>query len=108
MTDTFLRHITTGAGFPLFATAMYNYLGVGWASSTLAFISIAFIPIPFVLVRQFIPLSPFLPLSPSSDTLLTRASLDMCICMYANNSFFQYKYGATLRKNHSKYARKDI
>lgn len=74
MTDTFLRHITTGAGFPLFATAMYNYLGVGWASSTLAFISIAFIPIPFVLVRQFIPLSlsPFLPLSPSSDTLDTR------------------------------------
>ncbi|KAL9534651.1 Caffeine resistance protein [Sphaerulina musiva] len=57
-----------GAGFPLFATAMYNYLGVGWASSTLAFISIAFIPIPFVL----------------------------------------YKYGETLRKNHSKYARKDI
>ena len=38
-----------GAGFPLFATAMYNHLGVGWASSTLAFLSIAFIPIPFVL-----------------------------------------------------------
>jgi hypothetical protein len=26
-------------------------LGVGWASSTLAFISIAFIPIPFVLIK---------------------------------------------------------
>lgn len=39
-----------GAGFPLFATAMYNNLGVGWASSTLAFISVAFIPIPFVLI----------------------------------------------------------
>ena len=38
-----------GAGFPLFATAMYKNLGVGWASSTLAFLSIAFIPIPFVL-----------------------------------------------------------
>ena len=38
-----------GAGFPLFATAMYDYLGVGWASSTLGFLSIAFIPIPFVL-----------------------------------------------------------
>ena len=38
-----------GAGFPLFATAMYNRLGVGWASSTLGFLSIAFIPIPFVL-----------------------------------------------------------
>ena len=40
-----------GAGFPLFATQMYNYLGVDWASSTLAFISIAFIPIPFVLFK---------------------------------------------------------
>ena len=38
-----------GAGFPLFATAMYDNLGVSWASSTLAFLSIAFIPIPFVL-----------------------------------------------------------
>ncbi|PNS15924.1 hypothetical protein CAC42_4325 [Sphaceloma murrayae] len=57
-----------GAGFPLFATAMYRRLGVDWASSTLAFISIAFIPIPFVL----------------------------------------YKYGRTLRVNHSRFARKDI
>ncbi|EXJ89639.1 hypothetical protein A1O3_02706 [Capronia epimyces CBS 606.96] len=40
-----------GAGFPLFATAMYRNLGVGWASSTLGFISIAFIPIPFVLYK---------------------------------------------------------
>ncbi|KUJ20399.1 putative caffeine resistance protein 5 [Mollisia scopiformis] len=38
-----------GAGFPLFATAMYNNLGVDWASSLLGFLSIAFIPIPFVL-----------------------------------------------------------
>jgi DHA1 family multidrug resistance protein-like MFS transporter len=40
-----------GAGFPLFATAMYNKLGVGWASSLLAFLSIAFIPIPFLLFK---------------------------------------------------------
>ena len=40
-----------GAGFPLFAGAMYNNLGVGWASSTLGFLAIAFIPIPFVLLR---------------------------------------------------------
>ncbi|KAM3071372.1 GTPase-activating protein [Clarireedia jacksonii] len=38
-----------GAGFPLFASAMFKNLGVDWASSTLGFISIAFIPIPFVL-----------------------------------------------------------
>lgn len=31
---------------------MYNNLGVDWASSTLAFISIAFIPIPFFLFRH--------------------------------------------------------
>ncbi|OCT44444.1 Caffeine resistance protein 5 [Cladophialophora carrionii] len=40
-----------GAGFPLFATAMYNKLGVGWASSTLGFLAIAFIPIPFFLFK---------------------------------------------------------
>ena len=38
-----------GAGFPLFAAAMYNKLGVGWASSLLGFLSILFITIPFVL-----------------------------------------------------------
>lgn len=38
-----------GAAFPLFANAMYTKLGVGWASSLLGFLSIAFIPIPFVL-----------------------------------------------------------
>ena len=40
-----------GAGFPLFAGAMYKNLGVEWASTTLAFLSIAFIPIPFVLYK---------------------------------------------------------
>ncbi|KAL9597267.1 MAG: hypothetical protein Q9219_005248 [cf. Caloplaca sp. 3 TL-2023] len=38
-----------GAGFPLFATAMYKNEGVGWASSILGFLAIVFIPIPFVL-----------------------------------------------------------
>ncbi|KAH7080483.1 major facilitator superfamily domain-containing protein [Paraphoma chrysanthemicola] len=40
-----------GAGFPLFATAMYKRLGINWASSLLAFLGIAFIPIPFLLYR---------------------------------------------------------
>lgn len=30
---------------------MYTKLGVNWASSTLAFISIAFIPMPFLLFK---------------------------------------------------------
>ncbi|KAF1964922.1 benomyl/methotrexate resistance protein [Bimuria novae-zelandiae CBS 107.79] len=38
-----------GAGFPLFASVMYKNLGVNWASSTLAFLGVAFIPIPFAL-----------------------------------------------------------
>lgn len=41
----------SGAAFPLFATAMYDRLGVGWATSLLGFLSVAFIPIPFVLYR---------------------------------------------------------
>lgn len=36
------------AGFPLFSSKMYNNLGVAWATSTLAFFTIAFIPIPIV------------------------------------------------------------
>ena len=46
-----LMRSSFGAGFPLFATAMYKHLGIGWASSTLAFLSISFIPIPFVLYK---------------------------------------------------------
>lgn len=37
-----------GAGFPLFASQMYSRLGVPWATSVLAFIAIAMIPIPVV------------------------------------------------------------
>lgn len=48
--NDFLRSCL-GAGFPLFAGAMYKRLGVDWASSTLAFISVAFVPIPFVVFR---------------------------------------------------------
>ena len=44
-----LMRSSFGAAFPLFADAMYRRLGVGWASSLLGFVSVAFIPIPFVL-----------------------------------------------------------
>ena len=37
-----------GAGFPLFATQMYEKLGLEWASSLLGFIAILLVPIPFV------------------------------------------------------------
>ena len=39
----------SGAAFPLFAHAMYKRLGIDWASSLLGFLSILFIPVPFVL-----------------------------------------------------------
>ena len=73
-----------GAGFPLFARAMYNDLGVNWASSTLGFLAIAFIPIPFAL--YFVSL----------NVLLVSILLTIPQC------------GETLRKKYSKHARKDI
>lgn len=36
------------AGFPLFANGMYHNLGINWAASTLGFIAVALIPIPFL------------------------------------------------------------
>jgi hypothetical protein len=35
-----------GAGFPLFASQMYHKLGLEWASTLLAFLSLLFVPIP--------------------------------------------------------------
>ncbi|ORY24892.1 major facilitator superfamily domain-containing protein [Naematelia encephala] len=37
--------------FPLFAVQMYSNLGVGWASSILGFILVAFLPAPFLFYR---------------------------------------------------------
>ena len=39
-----------GAGFPLFATQMYEKLGTQWASSLLGFIALALAPIPIILM----------------------------------------------------------
>ncbi|KAH0842659.1 hypothetical protein FOPE_07739 [Fonsecaea pedrosoi] len=43
--NTFVRSIA-GAGFPLFAPAMYHNLGVPWATSLLAFLCLLFFPVP--------------------------------------------------------------
>ena len=40
-----------GAAFPLFAKAMYVNLGVGWASTLLALLACAFVPIPILLYK---------------------------------------------------------
>ncbi|GAA5966389.1 hypothetical protein JCM8115_002855 [Rhodotorula mucilaginosa] len=42
---------TFGAGFPLFATQMYNTLGTGGASSLLGGLATLFIPVPFILIK---------------------------------------------------------
>lgn len=48
--NTFLRSFF-GAGFPLFATAMFHNLGVQWAGSLLGFLALAFLPIPFLFYK---------------------------------------------------------
>ncbi|KAL8781743.1 MAG: hypothetical protein Q9213_005880 [Squamulea squamosa] len=45
--NTFLRSIC-GAVFPLFATYMFQGLGVEWAGSLLGFVALALVPIPVV------------------------------------------------------------
>ncbi|KAF1963972.1 MFS general substrate transporter [Bimuria novae-zelandiae CBS 107.79] len=45
--NTFLRS-AFGAGFPLFATAIYHTLGVDWATSLLGFITVALFPVPIL------------------------------------------------------------
>jgi DHA1 family multidrug resistance protein-like MFS transporter len=39
------------AGFPLFASAMFRNLGVGWARTLLGCLSVLFLPFPFILTR---------------------------------------------------------
>jgi len=46
----FLRYVI-GAVFPLFTVQMYRGLGVAWATSLLGFVTIALLPIPWVLYK---------------------------------------------------------
>ena len=47
-----LSRYTLSAAFPLFATQMYEALGVRWATSLLGFIALAMAPIPWVFYRH--------------------------------------------------------
>lgn len=40
-----------GAVFPLFTTQMYNNLGIHWATSVPAFLTLACVPFPFIMYR---------------------------------------------------------
>ena len=46
-----LLRYSFGAAFPMFTLQMYEKLGIGWATSLLAFIGVALLPIPFVLYK---------------------------------------------------------
>ncbi|KJK64027.1 Major Facilitator Superfamily protein [Aspergillus parasiticus SU-1] len=48
--NTFFRS-SFGGALPLAALSMLNSLGIGWASSTLGFISVVMVPLPFILQR---------------------------------------------------------
>ncbi|KAK1634302.1 hypothetical protein BDP81DRAFT_56910 [Colletotrichum phormii] len=39
------------AAFPLFGTQMYNKLGYSWASSLLAFLTVAMLPFPYIFFK---------------------------------------------------------
>ncbi len=61
--NTFVRSLA-GAGFPLFAGAMYRNLGVAWATSLLGFLCVAFIPAPilfFLYGKRIRAMSKFAP-----------------------------------------------
>ncbi|KAM0145557.1 hypothetical protein ACHAQE_011206 [Botrytis cinerea] len=48
---TSLLRYVLAAVFPLFITTMYSHLHVGWATSIFGFISVALMPIPWVLLK---------------------------------------------------------
>ena len=61
--NTLVRSLA-GAGFPLFATALYHTLGVAWSTSLLGFLTVAFFPVPILFfiygkkIRQMSKYSP--------------------------------------------------
>lgn len=48
--NAFVRSFVAAA-FPLFATYMYQRLGVQWASALLAFLCLALVPAPFLFYK---------------------------------------------------------
>jgi len=48
--NAFVRSFVAAA-FPLFATYMYEGLGIQWATSVLAFVCLALVPAPFIFYK---------------------------------------------------------
>lgn len=49
--DVMLTFDGLAAVFPLFGTQMYNKLGFQWASSLLAFLTVAMMPFPYLFFK---------------------------------------------------------
>ncbi|KAL8854679.1 MAG: hypothetical protein Q9221_000461 [Calogaya cf. arnoldii] len=66
--NTFLRSIF-GAVFPLFATQMFQGMGVNWAGSLLGFVALALVPIPVIFWKYGARIrarSTFAPITPKN------------------------------------------
>ncbi|KAG8162263.1 hypothetical protein KVR01_008028 [Diaporthe batatas] len=48
--NSLLRY-AAGGSFPLFTVQMFSSMGIGWASSLLGFVSVALVPVPWVLYK---------------------------------------------------------
>lgn len=46
-----LLRYAAGGAFPLFTVQLFSFLGIGWACSLLGFVSVALVPVPWVLYR---------------------------------------------------------
>lgn len=70
--NTFMRSLC-GAGFPLFATYMFNGMGIQWASTLLGCVAAVLVPIPVVFylyghkIRAKSKIAPSFPAPPQAD-----------------------------------------
>ena len=48
MAATLIFRCLFGALLPLVGNAMFDALGIGWGNSVLGFVSVAFLPLPFI------------------------------------------------------------
>jgi DHA1 family multidrug resistance protein-like MFS transporter len=70
--NTFLRSLA-GAGFPLFATYMFNGMGINWAGTLLGCVAVVLVPIPVFFyiygerIRRRSAFAPTKPLESSSE-----------------------------------------
>jgi hypothetical protein len=89
-----------GAAMPLASYPLFHNLGIDWGNTLLGFVSLVFLPIPYVLLLStlslFLPLSPFISISPPL------AFIVLCWSIYetgrsTDDRWLLFKYGGRLR-----------